>query len=103
MGEADEQLRLLDAEVIRLTREIAVLDRQWERKYRLALIIVLAIPLYFLAGRFWAGIVIVMTPALVATQAYLLTVRRAEARELYAEAKHAAAAIRRGAQKKVGA
>lgn len=87
MADAPEQERLLDAEVKRLVREIAILDRQWRLKYRLAVLGLLSIPVYFIAGRFWAVIVLIMTPALVATQAYLLAVRLSEARELLDEAK----------------
>jgi hypothetical protein len=87
VAEGPEREHLLEAEVKRLGREIAILDRQWNLKYRLAFLGLLAIPLYFVAGRFWAVIIVLMTPALVATQAYLLAVRRTEARELLDDAK----------------
>jgi hypothetical protein len=91
-----EHEKLLSAEVTRLGKEIAILDRQWARKYRLGLLGLVEIPVYFFAGRFWAGIILLMTPALIATQAYLLRVRLAEARELLADAKLQLRALRSG-------
>ena len=101
-GGESEEARLYRAEIERLGREAILLDRQWKTKYWLGLFALAAVPIYFVAGRFWAGIAIVMTPALVATQAYLLAVRRSEVRELLAEAKNALASLRRPLPTKSG-
>jgi hypothetical protein len=78
---------LLEAEVVRLQRELVLLEQQWKKKHWLALFVVAAIPAFFVFGRLVAGIVVLCTPALVATQAYLLAVRRTECRQLIEEAK----------------
>lgn len=78
-------LDVLEKERTRLLGELAILDRQWRRKHYLAVFIVLAIPAGFFGGRMWAGAFMLMTPALVLTQAYLLAVRRNEALGLLAE------------------
>jgi hypothetical protein len=76
---------LLEAEIERLQRELEVLERQWQKKHLLALFGLAAIPAHFAFGRLVAAIVLLCTPALVATQAYLLYVRRAECRQLIDE------------------
>jgi len=72
----------------RLEAEIKVLDRQWARKHWLGLIALVAIPL-MIAGvqALWVVIAVLAAPCLVATQAYLLYVRRRECHELIAQAK----------------
>lgn len=89
-----EEEGLLRAEIERLGRERVVLERQWAKKYWLSVFALAAVPVYFLAGGFWAVVTVAMTPALVATQAYLLMIRRSEVAELLGEAKHALAALR---------
>lgn len=84
----DERIGLLNAEIGRLESEIVVLDRQWSKKHWLALFGLVAIPL-MIAGvaPLWIAITVIATPCLVATQAYLLYVRRRECHELIAQAK----------------
>lgn len=76
---------MMEAEIARLRSELATLERQWARKHLLALFGLAAIPCYFLLGPLIAGVVLVCTPALVATQAYLLYVRRTECAQLIEE------------------
>jgi hypothetical protein len=85
---------LLDRELERLNQELAVLNRQWDQKYRLGLFAVLAIPVAYW-GLAYSVIVILCTPALIATQAYLIGVRRAECLELIGEAKRELATLRK--------
>lgn len=80
-----ERKALLEAEVARLQAELATLERQWDRKHRLMLFGLAAIPAYLLFGGLVAAVVLLCTPALVATQAYLLYVRRMECRQLIDE------------------
>lgn len=82
---ADDRIPLLEAEVRRLDDELALLERQWNRKHWLALFALLGIPAYFVFGGLVAFVVVICTPALVGTQAYLLWVRRGECRQLLAE------------------
>lgn len=86
MANAD-RIPLLESEVTRLEHELSILQRQWDRKHLLAFFGLLAIPAYFLFGGLVAGVVVLCTPALVATQAYLLAVRRVECRQLISETK----------------
>lgn len=88
-----ERETLLGDEIERLKKELAVLDRQWDRKHYLGAFGLLAIPAYFY-GLAYAIIVILCTPALVAVQAYLIGVRRSECRELLAEARGELARLR---------
>lgn len=92
--EREQRERLLHAELARLRSELAVLERQWERKHWLAAFGLCAIPAYFW-GPVYAAIVVLCTPALVAVQAYLLAVRRSECQELIAEAEEELARLRR--------
>lgn len=88
----------LAAELERLQKELAVLERQWSRKHLLGLFGLFAIPAYFV-GPAYALIVIVCTPALIGTQAYLLGVRMAECKELIAETRMELARLRPAAAK----
>lgn len=95
MAKPDSPARIpiLEAELVRLRGELAILERQWARKHLLAGFGLLALPaLYF--GALYAVIVLLCTPALVATQAYLIGVLRSECRELIEEAKREIARLR---------
>lgn len=82
-----QRTALLRAEMTRLEAEIVVLDRQWRQKHWLGLISLAAVPLMILGFEpLWIGIALLGGPSLVATQAYLLYVRRRECRELIAQA-----------------
>lgn len=88
------RIALLDEELKRLHKELAVLDRQWAQKYRLGAFGLLALPAAYW-GIAYSFIVLLCTPALIATQAYLIGVRRSECRELIGEAKRELASLRR--------
>lgn len=95
MASADpKRTALLEAELQRLEREHAVLDRQWNRKHWLGGFALLAIPAAYW-GFAYVFMVLLLTPSLIAVQSYLLAVRRNECRELMAEAKHELASLRR--------
>ena len=87
-GVSDSQrTALLRAEMTRLEAEIVVLDRQWRQKHWLGLIGLSAVPLAILGFEpLWIAIALLGGPSLVATQAYLLYVRRRECRDLIAQA-----------------
>ena len=78
---------LLEAEVKRLENELKTLRSQWNKRHYLFAFILLAIPAYFLMGKVYGVIAVLCTPALYATQSYLLYIRQNECRELIAEAK----------------
>ncbi len=87
------RITLLEGEVDRLRKELAILERQWARKHLLAAFGLLALPaLYF--GTLYAMIFLLCTPALVATQAYLIGVRRSECRELIEESRREIARLK---------
>jgi len=88
-----ERAEMMVEEIERLKKQLAVLDRQWSPKHYLALFGLLAIPAFF-AGVMYGVIVLLCTPALVLTQAYLVGIRRAECRELIAEARRELARLR---------
>lgn len=93
MSKPAARAAVLVEEVARLERELAVLERQWARKHYLSAFALLALPaLYF--GGLYAVIVLLCTPALVGTQAYLIGVRRSECRELIREAQRELAQLR---------
>jgi hypothetical protein len=98
-----EREALLVAEVERLKKELAILQRQWDRKHLLGLFGLFAIPAYFV-GPAYAVIVVLCTPALIGTQAYLLGVRISECKELLVEARTELARLRPPAEaaKKAG-
>ncbi len=78
-----ERERLLEAEVVRLREQLAILEAQWKKKHWLALFGLLAIPLFVLVpSPLWGIGALMATPCLVLTQAYLIGMRRAECREL---------------------
>jgi hypothetical protein len=89
---------MLTAELERLHEELAILQRQWDRKHLLGLFGILAIPAYFV-GPAYALIVVICTPALIGTQAYLLAVRMAECKELIAETRGELARLQPPAKK----
>ena len=87
-GNEDARTPLLKAEITRLENEIVVLNRQWSRKHWLGLVALVAIPLMIArVPPLWIAISIIASPCLVATQAYLLYVRRRECLELIEQAK----------------
>jgi len=88
-----ERADMMVEEIERLKKQLAVLDRQWSQKHYLALFGLLAIPAFFV-GVMYGVIVLLCTPALVVTQAYLVGIRRAECRELIAEARRELAYLR---------
>ncbi len=79
------RITMLKAEVARLKGELAKLERAWERRYHLAAFALTAIPTYFIFGGLVASVVLACTPALIATQTYLVGVRRLECRQLIEE------------------
>ena len=97
-----DRIAMLEAEVTRLTGELRMLDRQWSRKHLLAAFGVLTIPAYFLFGGLVATVVLICTPALIATQAYLVGVRRYECRQLIDETRRELAYAQRRASAGTG-
>ncbi len=94
----DPRVGLLKAEIVRLEEEVRVLDHQWGRKHWLGLIVLIAIPLMIGgAPPLWIVLAILGAPCLVATQAYLLYVRRAECRNLIEQARMDIARVQAGA------
>lgn len=84
----DARAGLLKAEIVRLQSEIVVLDRQWNKKHWMGLIGLVAIPLMIArVEAMWIVIAVFGAPLLVATQSYLLYVRRRECRMLIEQAK----------------
>jgi hypothetical protein len=77
---------LLQTEVKRLENELKTIQTQWNKRHYLFGFILLTIPAHFLLGKVYAVIGVLCTPALYATQSYLLYIRRNECRELIAEA-----------------
>lgn len=87
------RITLLEGELDRLRKELAILERQWARKHLLAAFGLFALPaLYF--GALYAVIILLCTPALIGTQAYLIGVRRSECRELIEETKRELARLK---------
>ena len=74
---------LLEHEVRRLGAQLVVLEAQWKKKHWLGLLALAAIPLFvFVPSPMWGIGMLMATPCLVVTQAYLIGMRRAECREL---------------------
>jgi hypothetical protein len=93
----DEKKKLLEAEVERLRAELGVLEQQWKKRYWLALFGLFAIPGMYFFGLPALALGILGTPALVATQSYLLAVRRAECEQLIEESRRALLRLARAA------
>ena len=94
-----ERAKLLKAEVVRLEQEIVVLNRQWNQKHWLGAVALIAIPLMILhVEPMWVAISVIAAPCFVATQAYLLYVRRRECVELIAEARRDLSRVESGAR-----
>ncbi len=89
----DERHRILTDEVARLERELGVLEAQWNKRHYLLLFGLLTIPGYFWLGPSALALGLIGTPALFATQSYLLAVRKSECAQLIAEAKRAIARL----------
>ncbi len=89
-----ERERLLGAEVERLRSQLAVLEDQWTKKHRLALFVLFSIPAFIFVPPLWGVAIIMATPCLVATQAYLIGMRRAECRELILQSQRDIASLR---------
>lgn len=70
----------MEAELLRLESEQAILDRDYRRVPLLFVFGLLTIPVYFLWGGTAAIYAILCTPCLVITALYLVGVRRAENR-----------------------
>lgn len=95
MAQDQAREKLLLDEITRLQGELKVLERQWGRKHWLGLTALIAIPLLaFGLPPVYALIAIVQAPCLVATQAYLLWVRRNECRELIGQARRDLVTVR---------
>lgn len=92
---SDEKYRILEAEVVRLERELGVLEAQWGKRQYLLLFGLLAIPGYFWLGPSALALGLIGTPALFATQSYLLAVRKSECVQLIDEAKRSLARLPR--------
>lgn len=86
-AQSDEKHRLLSAELVRLEGELGVLEAQWNRRHYLLLFGFLTIPGYLWLGPSALALGLIATPALFATQSYLLAVRKAECVQLIAEGK----------------
>lgn len=86
-AQSDEKHRLLSAELVRLESELGVLDGQWNKRHYLLLFGLLTIPGYLWLGPSALALGLIGTPALFATQSYLLAVRKAECVQLIAEGK----------------
>lgn len=90
---SDEKHKLLSAEVVRLERELGVLEAQWNKRHYLLLFGFLTIPGYLWLGPSALALGLIGTPALFATQSYLLAVRKSECAQLIAEAKRSIAKL----------
>lgn len=100
MTERSKQQRaaLLEAEITRLQAELVVLERQWSRKHWLGLSILIVIPLAIAqVPAVWILVTLLAAPSLVATQAYLLWVRRRECHDLIAQARRDLERVEAGA------
>ncbi len=87
MAPSKQRADLLRAEIQRLEAEIQVLDRQWSRKHWLGLSVLVVVPMMiFGVAPLWIALAVLAAPCLVATQAYLLWVRRRECRHLIEQA-----------------
>lgn len=73
------------AEIARLIEEDQSLDRDWRRIPYLLAFAVLAAPAYWIWGPLAAIGALLCTPCLLGTAAYLIGVRKREARDLRAE------------------
>lgn len=80
-----QRLVLLEREKERLEGEIEAYENQWNRKHWLMLFGLLALPAYMFLGKAFAVLMVLCTPCLVITYAYLVGVRKAEAKALHAE------------------
>lgn len=96
--ESEEKKKLLEAEVTRLQSELTVLEAQWKKRHYLALFGLLTIPAYFFFGAPALALGVLGTPALLATQSYLLAVRRTECEQLIQESKRALARMARAGE-----
>ena len=83
MGETRRELMV--AELKRLDEEVEALDREWRRVSLLFAFVVLAAPAYFIWGPLAAFYTVLFTPCLVVTAAYLVGVRKREAKDLREE------------------
>lgn len=75
----------MDDELARLAEEGGALEREWRRIPYLFGLGLFAVPVYWIGGPLAALGVVLATPCLVGTAAYLVGVRRRENRELHAE------------------
>ena len=70
-----ERASLLEAEIIRLEGELAILERQWNRKWRLIVFAVLAVPAYFLFGASIAVLIVLTIVVVLVLYGYLRRAR----------------------------
>lgn len=69
---------LIEIELVRLEGEANVLERDWRRIPYLAVLVVLAVPVYYVWGAIAALGAVLAVPCLVVTALYLIGVRRYE-------------------------
>ena len=80
MGDDQERIRLYEREIARLDELHAHLEGLWTHVPRYALLALLAPLVWYFASFGWAVVELLVTAALVATQAYLIGVRKNENR-----------------------
>jgi hypothetical protein len=95
VSDSAERQQLLHQEIERLTAELGILERQWGKRHYLLLFGLLTIPAYFVFGAPALALGLLGTPALFATQSYLLAVRRTECKQLIDEARRSIARLSR--------
>jgi Flp pilus assembly protein TadB len=80
MGDEEDRIRLYEQEIARLDHLHTELEGLWDHVPRYALLALLAPLVWYFAGFGWAVVELLVTAALVATQAYLIGVRKNENR-----------------------
>jgi hypothetical protein len=80
MTTRDERIRLYEAEIARLDELYAHLEQLWTQVPRYGYVALLAPLVWWYAGLGWAITHVLVTGALVGTQAYLIGVRKNENR-----------------------
>jgi hypothetical protein len=76
----DERIQKYEAEIARLDALDADLDRLWTKVPRYGFVALLAPVAWYYAGFGWAVATLLVTGALLGTQAYLIRVRKSENR-----------------------
>jgi hypothetical protein len=80
MGDEQDRIHLYEQEIARLDQLHTELEGLWHHVPRYALLALLAPPVWYFASFGWAVVELLVTAALVATQAYLIGVRKNENR-----------------------